>query len=73
MFTPARAQPRAKPRQAPVASVAMVSNAVDHAARSLITAYRMVACEFSKGSLEQPDLFSPLGDPFHLALRRLDD
>ena len=49
-------------RQAPVASVAMVSNAVDHAGAQFDTAHRRMASEFSRGSLEQPDLSSPLRD-----------
>jgi len=40
-------------------------------ARSSIPAHGMMASEFSRGSLEQPDLFSPLCDPFNLIQCRL--
>src|SRR6266478_4159219 len=40
--------------------------------RSSIPAHRMMDSEFSRGSPEQPDLFSPLRDPFNLTQCRLD-
>jgi hypothetical protein len=58
-------------RQASVASVAMVSNAVDHGEHSSIPAHKMMASEFSRGSPEQPDLFSPLRDLSNLLQCRL--